>query len=84
MASRWSKTRRFEIGSRFYFRLKRVHHKFEIFAEMIAETLMAEGIEVDKRKVVIEEPIKTLGVYNLDINLHPEVKAQIRVWVVKK
>ena len=52
--------------------------------DMIADTLKAEDIEIDKRKIVIEEPIKTLGVYNVDVNLHPEVKAQLRVWVVKK
>jgi large subunit ribosomal protein L9 len=55
-----------------------------VTSEMIAEALAAEGVEVDKKKVSLEEPIKALGVYNVDIKLHPEVKAQARIWVVKK
>lgn len=55
-----------------------------VTSEMIAEHLLAEGIEVDKRKISLEEPIKVLGVYNVEIQLHPEVKAQARIWVVKK
>ncbi|MGB2601364.1 MAG: 50S ribosomal protein L9 [Candidatus Omnitrophota bacterium] len=55
-----------------------------VTSEMIAENLLTEGVEVDKKKIVLEEPIKALGVYNVDIRLHPEVTAQARVWVVKK
>ena len=55
-----------------------------VTSEMIAESLRGEGIEVDKKKIVLEEPIKALGVYNIDIKLHPEVKTQVRIWVVKK
>lgn len=55
-----------------------------VTTEMVQEALLSEGIEVDKKKIVIEEPIKALGVYTVDIKLHPEVKAQARIWVVKK
>ena len=55
-----------------------------VTSDMIAEQLLAEGMEIDKRKIELEEPIKALGVYTVDIKLHPEVKAQVRVWVVKK
>lgn len=55
-----------------------------VTSDMIAESLCAEGIEVDKKKINLEEPIKSLGVYNVEVRLHPEVKAQVRVWVVKK
>ncbi len=55
-----------------------------VTTDMIAESLKAEGLEIDKRKIDLEEPIKALGVYNVDIKLHAEVKAQARVWVVKK
>ena len=55
-----------------------------VTTEMIAEALSSEGIDIDKKKIVLEEPIKTLGVFNVDIKLHPEVKTQARVWVVKK
>ena len=55
-----------------------------VTSENIAEALKASGVEVDKKRIVLEEPIKTLGVYNVDINLHPEITAKIKVWVVKE
>ncbi|MGB2599829.1 MAG: 50S ribosomal protein L9 [Candidatus Omnitrophota bacterium] len=55
-----------------------------VTSDMIAQSLSQEGIEIDKKKITLVEPIKSLGVYNVDIKLHPEVKAQVRVWVVKK
>ena len=55
-----------------------------VTSDMITESLKAEGIEIDKKMILLEEPIKALGVYNVDIRLHPEVKTQVRVWVVKK
>jgi large subunit ribosomal protein L9 len=55
-----------------------------VTTEMISEHLRAEGIEIDKKKIILGEPIKALGVFNVDLKLHTEVKAQLRVWVVKK
>lgn len=55
-----------------------------VTSEDIAETLKASGIDVDKKKIVLDEPIKTLGVYNIDINLYPEITATIKIWVVKE
>ncbi len=55
-----------------------------VTSEMIADFLKVEGLEIDKRKIVLEEPIKALGVYNIEIRLHPEVKAEARIWIVKK
>ena len=55
-----------------------------VTSDMIAESLTAEGIEVDKKKIVLAEPIKALGVYTIDIKLHPEITAQLKIWVVKK
>lgn len=50
----------------------------------IQKALQNEGIEVDKRKINLDEPIKSLGIYNIDIELHPDVKATLKVWVVKE
>lgn len=50
----------------------------------IAEALEKEGHGVDKRKVVLEEPIKTLGIYSIPIKLHADVTAQVKLWVVKE
>ncbi len=55
-----------------------------VTSEMIADALKAEGIAVDKKKIVLDEPIRALGVYTVEIKLHPDVKAQARIWVVKK
>lgn len=50
---------------------------------MVADALLEKGYEIDKRKIEIDEHIKTLGIYTAKIKLHPEVTAQIKVWVVK-
>lgn len=50
----------------------------------IAKALQQEGIKIDKKNILLEEPIKTLGVYQVPVKLHPEVKQQVKVWVVKK
>lgn len=55
-----------------------------VTSEMIADVLASEGIELDRKKIVLEEPIRAIGVYNVQIRLHPEVKAEARIWVVKK
>ncbi len=50
----------------------------------IAEALKKEGHDIDRRKIVLEEPIKALGIYSVPIKVHPEVEANIKVWVVKE
>lgn len=50
----------------------------------IAEVLAREGVEIDKRKIILKEPIKTLGIYHIPIKLHPQITAEVKVWVVKK
>jgi len=50
----------------------------------IAEKLRELGYEIDKRIIELEEPIKMIGIYKVPIRLHPEVKAELRVWVVKE
>ncbi|MDH3289411.1 MAG: 50S ribosomal protein L9 [Gemmatimonadota bacterium] len=50
----------------------------------IAHQLHEKGFEIDKRSIEIPEPIKAIGVYQVPIRLHPEVRAEIRVWVVKE
>ena len=48
----------------------------------IADALKAEGIEIDKKKIYLDEPIKRLGEYTVTIKLHSEVSAQLNVQVV--
>ncbi|MCR4416169.1 MAG: 50S ribosomal protein L9 [Ignavibacteria bacterium] len=55
-----------------------------VTTQMIADALLEKGYEIDKRKIELDEQIKTLGIYTAKIKLHPEVIAQIKVWVVKE
>ena len=50
----------------------------------LANALKEEGFNVDKNSIILDEPLKSLGIYEVSINLHPEVLAKIKVWVVKK
>jgi large subunit ribosomal protein L9 len=50
----------------------------------VAEALAKEGHKVDKRDVILEEPLKALGIHEVSVVVHPEVKATVKVWVVKQ
>ena len=53
-----------------------------VTAADISAALKKEGIEVDRRKIVLEHPIHELGVYDVDVRLHPEVATKVKIWVV--
>lgn len=55
-----------------------------ITTEMISKALEAERISIDKKDIVIDEPIKKLGVYQVGAKIHPQVKTTLRVWIVKE
>ncbi len=55
-----------------------------VTTEMIKEAYGKEGVELDKKQISIAEHINKLGIYNIDIKFHPEVTANVRLWVVKK
>jgi large subunit ribosomal protein L9 len=50
----------------------------------IAEQVGAQGFTLDKRVIELEEPIKMIGIYKVPVRLHPEVRTELRVWVVKE
>ena len=50
----------------------------------ITEAIVKQGYEVDHKQVMLDEPIKKLGVYTVPIRLHREVEVPIKVWVVKE
>ena len=50
----------------------------------IAEALKQEGLDIDRRKIVLEEPIKRLGNYTVSVKVHSEVSAQFTVQVVSE
>jgi len=55
-----------------------------VSAQDIAGSLKEEGFEIDKEAILLAEPIKALGIYEVNIKLHPEVQAKVKVWIVKK
>jgi large subunit ribosomal protein L9 len=50
----------------------------------IAEALNSEGIEIDKKRISLEEPIKRLGSYSVSVKLHPEVSVQLNIQVIEE
>lgn len=53
-----------------------------VTAQMIAQELDLRGFNVDRRSILIEEPIKTLGIFEVKTKLHPEIVATLKVWVI--
>lgn len=50
----------------------------------LASFLEGEGYKIDKKNLLLDEPIKSLGIYYANIKLHPEVDTKIKIWVVRK
>jgi large subunit ribosomal protein L9 len=65
---------------------KRVGENNQLFgsvtANEIADALEAKGVAVEKRRIELGHPIKTLGTHDVDVRLHREVTAHIQVEVV--
>jgi large subunit ribosomal protein L9 len=49
----------------------------------VEEAFRAIGVEIDRRKIILDEPIKTLGLAEVPVKLHHDVVAKLRVEVVK-
>ncbi len=50
----------------------------------IAEALLNEGIEIDKKRISLEEPIKRLGSYSVQIKLHSDVSVPLSIQIVQE
>jgi large subunit ribosomal protein L9 len=48
----------------------------------IAQALADEGISLDRRKILLNEPIKALGVYQVPVRLQADISGEVKVWVV--
>ncbi|MEP7105090.1 MAG: 50S ribosomal protein L9 [Chloroflexota bacterium] len=53
-----------------------------ITAQDIADALAAQGQQVDRRRIELEHPIKTIGHHTVGVRLHSEVRAEVHVSVV--
>lgn len=65
----------------------RVHEGDKLYGSVgaveIVEKLAESGIKLDKSAILLDEPIKALGVFHVAVSLHPQVEAKVKVWVVK-
>ena len=50
----------------------------------IAEKLAEQGIEIDRKQIQLDEPLKALGVFSIPVRLHADVRPEIKVWVIKE
>ncbi|HUI44955.1 MAG TPA: 50S ribosomal protein L9 [Nitrospirota bacterium] len=48
----------------------------------IAEAIKAQGVSIDKRKIILDEPIKRLGDYTISVKLHADVTADFKLSVI--
>jgi large subunit ribosomal protein L9 len=55
-----------------------------VTAQMIADALKEQGFSIDKRIIELDEPIKALGIYNVNVKLHQNVTGKVKVWVVRE
>jgi large subunit ribosomal protein L9 len=55
-----------------------------VTTQMISTELLAKGHDVDKKNIIIEEPIKSLGVFDVKVKLFQDVYANLKVWVISE
>jgi len=55
-----------------------------VTSQTISDLLKEKGYDINHRKIILEEPIKELGVFEASVQLETEVDARIKVWVVKE
>ncbi len=50
----------------------------------IEQNLLDNGFKIERKNILLDEPIKSLGIYTVPIKLQPKVTANLKVWVVKE
>ena len=55
-----------------------------VTSQMISDALKEKNYDIDKRKIDLEESIKALGIYSVNIKLHSDVSAVVKTWVVRE
>lgn len=55
-----------------------------VTGQAIAEQLVLMGHNIDRRHIVIDEPIKSLGVFTVKVKLHKDIIAPLKVWVISE
>jgi large subunit ribosomal protein L9 len=55
-----------------------------VTSQMIAESLKEKGLTIDKRQIEMDDSIKALGIYTVDVKLPGSVIGKVKVWVVRE
>jgi large subunit ribosomal protein L9 len=55
-----------------------------VTSQMVSDALKEKGMDIDKRIIDLEEPIKALGIYNVNVKLSQGVTGVVKVWVVQE
>ena len=67
---------------------RKVGEKEKLFGSVtskdIYDFLAKEGFNINKQNIILEHPIKELGVFTVPIRIHPEVTVNLKVWVVQE
>ena len=55
-----------------------------VTSQNIVDLMAAEGFQIDKRNVILEEAIKSLGVYTVQVKIEKDIIASVKLWVIRK
>ncbi len=55
-----------------------------VTARDIEEALATEGVNISRRQIEMKEPIRSVGVYTVEVRLHQDVRGNLKGWVVAK
>jgi large subunit ribosomal protein L9 len=55
-----------------------------VTSQNIAELLASQGFQIDKRNILLEDPIKSLGVYTIPIKIEKDIVANVKIWIIRK
>jgi large subunit ribosomal protein L9 len=55
-----------------------------VTSQTIANLLGEKGYDIDRRKILLDDSIRALGIYNVPVRLFPDVEAKVKLWVVKE
>lgn len=50
----------------------------------IVSALEKQGVDLEKNMIILEEPLKELGVYDIKVRLHPEIETTVKLWIVEE
>ncbi len=50
----------------------------------IVKALEIEGHKIEEKNIILEKPIEELGIFDIEVKLHPEVTTKIKLWVTKR